>query len=59
MKSKLDEIRDELEAAYIDADRLTNKKVKAAAGRLRKRMMSIRNLSKEIGVEALEIKKAL
>lgn len=57
MKSKLDEIRDELEAAYMD--RLTNKKVKAAAGRLRKRMMSIRNLSKEIGVEALEIKKAL
>lgn len=59
MKSKLDEIRDELEAAYIDSDRLMNKKVKASAGRLRKRMMRIRTLSKEIGVEALEIKKAL
>lgn len=59
MNSKLNEIRDELEAARIDSDRLLNKKVKTAAGRLRKRMMRIRNLAKEIGAEALEIKKAL
>ena len=59
MKSKLDQIGEELEMARIDSDRLLNKKVKTAAGRLRKRMMNIRNLTKEIGAEALNIKKAL
>ena len=58
MKSKLDAIKEDLEAAYIELEK-ANKGVKSAANRLGARMRSIRKWAVEIGKDALEIKKSM